>query len=153
MDTIADILYEISEMYRFEPNEVGNNHLLDLNRFYDSYEWDGYSLGKNVFENTVIALKSGNFEPVENYVEQVKSVCENSDGSMQYEKRRIAEVEENLDKIKAAFAEKSKTETEIGNEVPMGTYRTEIYPPIFRRIVTFISVISVTVFYAMMFQR
>lgn len=113
MDTIADIFYEISEMYRFEPNEVGNNHLLDLNRFYDSYEWDGYSLGKNVFENTIIALKSGNFEPVENYVEQVKSVCENSSDLMQYEKSKIAEVEEHLGKIKAAFVAKSKTEIEV----------------------------------------
>lgn len=120
MDTIGEILYDISEKYRFEPNEAGNNHLLDLNRFYGSYEWDGFSMGKNVYENTVIALKSGNFEPIENYIEQVKSVCENSDGNMLYEESKISEAAEHLAKVKALFSERTKSEIEAAEPFPNG---------------------------------
>lgn len=101
VDTIGEILYDISEKYRFEPNEAGNNHLLDLNRFHTDYNWYAFSMGKNVFENTVIALCSGNFKPMESYIEQVKSVCENSDGNMLYEKSKINVAEEYLEKFKA----------------------------------------------------
>ena len=120
MDTIGEILYDISEKYRFEPNEVGNNHLLDLNRFYDSYEWNGFSAMKNVIGNTIAALKSGNFKPVENYIEQVRSVCENSDGNMLYEESKISEAAENLAKVKAVFIERNKSEIEAAEQVPNG---------------------------------
>lgn len=125
MDTIGEILYDISEKYRFEPNEVGNNHLLDLNRFYDSYEWNGFSTLKNVIDNTVIALRSGNFKPMESYIEQVKSVCENSDGNMLYEKSKINEAEEHLEKFKAVYEEKRKSMFKSEQQFPNGELSNE----------------------------
>lgn len=124
MDIIAEILYDISEKYRFTPNEVGNNHLLDLNRFYDSYDWDSFSIGKNVLENTIIALKSGDFEPIENYIEQVQSVCEVSD-SMNFEESKIREVAEHLEKVKSAFAERNKAKLEAEEKFPNGELSDE----------------------------
>lgn len=119
MDIIAEMLYDISEKYRFEPNEVGNNHLLDLNRFYDSYDWESYSEGKNVLENTIIALQSGDFEPIENYIEQVQSVCATSN-SMGIEEGKIREAAEHLEKVKSAFVERIKTELETEEQFPNG---------------------------------
>ncbi|MDE5994959.1 MAG: hypothetical protein K2G60_05540, partial [Oscillospiraceae bacterium] len=124
MDIIAEILYDISAKYRLEPNEVGNNHLLDLDRFYDSYDWDSFSMGKNVLENTIIALKSGNFEPIENYIEQVQSVCEVS-GSMHFEESKINEAAEHLAKVKSAFAERNKAELETEEKFPNGELSDE----------------------------
>lgn len=125
MDTIGEILYDISEKYRFEPNEVGNNHLLDLNRFYDSYEWNGFSTLKNVIDNTVIALRSGNYDPFDNYIEQVKSVCENSDGNMLYEESKIKEAEEHLAKVKAVFGERNKSVLGAEEKFPNGELSDE----------------------------
>ncbi len=125
MDTIGEILYDISEKYRFEPNEVGNNHLLDLNRFYDSYEWNNFSTLKNVIDNTVIALRSGNYDPFDNYIEQVKSVCENSDGNMLYEESKIKEAEEHLAKVKAVFGERNKSVLGAEEKFPNGKLSDE----------------------------
>ena len=125
MDTIGEILYDISEKYRFEPNEVGNNHLLDLNRFYDSYEWNNFSNLKNVIDNTVIALRSGNYDPFDNYIEQVKLVCENSEEDMLYEKAKIKEVEEHLAKVKAVFGERNKSVLETEEKFPNGELSDE----------------------------
>ena len=124
MDIIAEMLYDISEKYRFEPNEVGNNHLLDLNRFYDSYDWESYSEGKNVLENTIIALQSGDFEPIENYIEQVQSVCATSN-SMGIEEGKIREAAEHLEKVKSAFVERIKTELETEEQFPNGELSDE----------------------------
>lgn len=125
MDTIGEILYDISEKYRFEPNEVGNNHLLDLNRFYDSYEWNNFSTLKNVIDNTVIALRSGNYDPFDNYIEQVKSVCENSEENMLYEKAKIKEAEEHLAKVKAVFGERNKSVLGAEEKFPNGELSDE----------------------------
>ena len=65
-------------------------------------------------------MKSGNFEPIENYIEQVKSVCENSDGSMLYEESKINEAAENLTKVKAVFTERNKSVLETEEAFPNG---------------------------------
>ncbi len=126
IDIIAEMLYDISEKYRFEPNEAGNNHLLDLNRFYDSYDWESYSEGKNVLENTIIALQSGNFEPIENYIEQVQYVCVTStSNSMGIDEGKIREAAEHLEKFKAVFGERSKSALEAEEQFPNGELSDE----------------------------
>lgn len=126
IDIIAEMLYDISEKYRFEPNEAGNNHLLDLNRFYDSYDWESYSEGKNVLENTIIALQSGNFEPIENYIEQVQYVCVTStSNSMGIDEGKIREAAEHLEKFKAVFVERSKSALEAEEQFPNGELSDE----------------------------
>lgn len=104
-ETIALAIDDISEVYRFMPQEVGEPYHLDLMRYPDYYEWDSFKVGKNVYQNVMIALQEGNFGVLNEYLTEV---C-NSDRNSEYAKK-ASEVKDMLEcyEVNRAFLEKCK---------------------------------------------
>lgn len=102
-ETIALAIDDISEAYRFMPQEVGEPYHLDLMRYPDYYEWDSFKVGKNVYQNVMIALQEGNFGVLNEYLTEV---C-NSDRNSEYAKK-ASEVKDMLEcyEVNRAFLEK-----------------------------------------------
>ena len=105
-ETIALLIDDISEAYRFTPQEAGEPYHLDLMRYANNpyyYDWDSFDKGKNVYQNVMIALQEGNFGVINEYLNEV---C-NSDRNSEYAKK-ASEVKDMLEchEVNCAFLEK-----------------------------------------------
>ena len=67
MRNIADGVRDISAAFTDVPQMLGEPYVYDLDRFADMFDWD-FHIEKDVSENTVELLRSGNTEPIEKYL-------------------------------------------------------------------------------------
>lgn len=107
IDKLALAFDDISSAFENTLREVGQPYFLDLMEFHDMHDWDDFSIGRNVYQNTADALTMGNIAPLMTYLENTIEELNN---------REYYETEYNQAKSTVAMLEKF-SEKYISNNI------------------------------------